>query len=382
MLRKQLTKILRAVIALAILAAGVAIVAAANSRVTSNDYIEYWSSAKLFLQGANPYSGSSILTIEKSYGFLLDSPLIMLNPPWSLPLIAWLGFFSERAGLVLWIVTTAGFFAASVFILQIPSRYRLIALIFAPVTGTFLMMQSSQFLLLGWAIFLRYHRTRPFVAGAALALMTIKPHLFLLIWIILVLDSIRRKNVAYLAGLASSLAASSALVTLQTPTVWRDYWSLIRGSSLADVYLPTLPTLLRFSINVRWAWLALLPSAFAAVWAVGYYRRHRSGWSWLRHGSLIMLVAIITSPYGWFSDQVVLLPAINEAMSSGSRRYSMEILTALNTAALVLMCLKSTACMWLPLSWLLWYIYASNGKKLQDEPPGSLSNGQEVIVAP
>lgn len=381
MFRKRLTQVLRAIAALLILAAGVAVVTAANSRATSNDYIEYWSAAKLFLSGLNPYSSVNILALEKAHGFLLDSPLIMLNPPWSLPLIAGLGFFSERVGLVLWILITAGCLVASIFILQVPPRYRTIAFIFAPVTGSFIMMQSSPFLLLGWVIFLRYHRTRPFLAGAALTLMAIKPHLFLIVWIVLLLESILKKNVLALAGFASSLAASSALVTLRVPTVWRDYWALIRGSSLAHNYFPTLPTLLRFLINVQWAWLALLPSAVAAVWAVAYYWRNRSDWNWLRHGLLVMFLAIITSPYGWFSDQVVLLPALNEAINSKPRRYSMEILIALNSLALVLMCMKSTACMWLPLGWLLWYAYAMNGNRIHDEPHDSPGESQEIIVA-
>jgi hypothetical protein len=363
------------------LAAGVAIVAIINSRATSNDYIEYWSSAKLFLSGMNPYSSAEVLALEKAHGFLLDSPLIMLNPPWSLPLVAWLGFFSERVGLVLWILIAVGCLVTSISILQVPSRYRVIALIFAPVTGTLLMMQSSPFLLLGWSIFLRYHRTRPFVAGAALSLMAIKPHLFLLVWIVLLLESICKKDVIPLLGFASSLAASSAVVTLRIPTVWQDYWTLIHGSSLANNYFPTLPTLLRVSINVHWAWLALLPSAVATAWAVIYYLRNRLNWSWRHHGMLVMFLAIITSPYGWISDQVVLLPALNEAISSGPRRYSMEIITVLNSVAMVLICVRSKACMWLPLVWLLWYAYATSSKRLRDKSQTRLENGQEIAAA-
>lgn len=373
-------KIGKAIAAIAITVLGVAIVAAVNSRPTSNDYIEYWSSAKLFLRGLNPYSSAGVLELEKAHGFLLDSPLIMLNPPWTLPLIAWLGFVGERVGLVLWILATAGCLAASISLLQVPSQYRIVAFIFAPVTGTFLMMQSSPFLLVGWAIFLRYHRTRPFVAGAGLALMAIKPHLFILIWIVLLLESIRKRSAAIFAGFAASLGASSALVTLRAPHVWKDYWTLIHGSSLDRNYFPTLPTLLRVTINVRWAWLALLPLSVAALWTVAYCWQHRAHWSWHRQGILVMFIAILTSPYGWVSDQLVLLPGLTETVKSRPRRYSMEILVVLNVVALILICVGSKACMWLPLGWLLWYLYALDRRDPQRAQKNVLSGETEVMT--
>lgn len=355
----SLTKIMRGIGILAISVAGIAIVAAAASRATSNDYIEYWSSAKLFLHGSNPYADAGVLELEKAHGFLLNSPLIMLNPPWSLPLVAWLGLFSERMGLNLWVLFLASCTAASIVLLDIPKQHRLLAFLFAPVLASFLMMQSSPLLLLGWALFLRFRKTRPFWSGAALALLTIKPHLFLLVWFVLMMQSIYRRSPAILSGCAAAVAALSAAVTLQVPSIWRYYWKLIHNSTLDRNNFPTLPTLLRSSINVHWTWLALVPTAIAMVWAVAYYWKNRSVWSWSEQGILVLLISIAASPYSWTSDQIVLLPIVAVAFKPAPRRFAFESLAILNIAALALICASSRLCILLPLLWLLWYGFAT-----------------------
>lgn len=351
--------ILRTTGILTILVAGVAIIAAAGSRATSNDYVEYWSSATLFLQRSNPYSPTRILALEQAHGFLLNSPLIMLNPPWSMPLIAWLGFFSERMGLNLWVLFLGACIAASVILINVPKQNRLVAFLFAPVLASFLMMQISPLLLLGWAFFLRYRESRPFWSGAALALLTIKPHLFVLLWALLLIQSVYRRNFTVLLGCFVATASASAAVTLQRPDIWRDYWDLIHNSSLVSTNLPTLPTLFRASIHVQWSWLALVPLAIATAWAGAYYWRNRYEWDWTWHGMLIMLLSIATSPYGWLSDQIVLLPAIVVACALKQRRNVVESLVILNVTALILVCVNSRIAIMLPVAWLVWYIYAT-----------------------
>ena len=71
-----------------------------------------------------------------------------------------------------------------------------------------------------------------------------------------------------------------------------------------------------------------------------------------------MLVTILTSPYGWTSDEVVLLPAVASAGLS-RRRFSMELLVCINFAALFLILVRSRLSIWLPAAWLAWYLYAS-----------------------
>jgi len=339
-----------------------AIIASIGSRVSSNDYIEYWSAGRLFDLGANPYSGASILALEKSHGFLPDAPLIMLNPPWALLLVAPLGLCPSWIGLLAWIALGAGCIMISLAVLGISPHYRAVAFLFTPVIAGFSMEQSSPFLLLGFSLFLRLYRSRPFAAGAALFLLTIKPHLFLVFWIILLGDCIFRKSFSILAGLGAALATVSGFVTLIVPHIWRDYVALIRGSSLEQTNFPTLPTLFRSLIDVKAVWLALLPSLLAILWGICYYWTRRRHWDWRSHGMPVMLVTVLTSPYGWVSDEVVLLPAVASGVGAFSRRFSMEILIAVNFGALIFFCINSRILAWLPLAWLAWYLYAVGTK--------------------
>jgi hypothetical protein len=353
-----MAKILRTIAAGLITLVGIAVIAWIGSRATSNDYIEYWSSAKLFLAGANPYSAPSILALEKAHGFLLDSPLIMLNPPWSLFLVAPLGFLPELAGLCLWIVFGAGCVVTSLLLLDVPPKYRTLAFLFAPVIACFSMEQSSPFLLLGLSLFLRLYPKRPFVAGASLLLMTLKPHLFLVFWLILIADCLYRRRFAVLAGLATAMLCASALSTIMVPNIWLDYYQLLRSSALDHNYFPTLPTLLRMAIDVKLAWIALIPSCLAILWGLAWYWHRRKTWDWKREGMLVILVAVVTSPYGWASDQVVFLPAVAVAILLTRRRFSMEILAAINGFALVAFVLRLQLVVWIPMAWLAWYLYA------------------------
>jgi Glycosyltransferase family 87 len=354
-----MAKAWRILAAVALTLIGVAVLAGFGSRTNANDFVEYWSAGQLFVHGANPYSAPMILALEKSRGFTPDAPLIMLNPPWALPMVAPLGFLPALAALVLWIIAAVGCILTSLLLLDVPPQNRTLAFLFAPVLGCFAMEQSSPFLLLGFSLFLRFHRSRPFLAGASLLLMAIKPHLFMVFWVILLAECIYRRRFMILAGFAASLACVSALVTLIRPHVWQDYFALLHQSTLDQNSYPTLPSLLRAVINVNLPWIATIPLCAAIVWGIVYYWRRRSGWDWRREGMLVMMVAVLTSPYCWISDEVVLLPSVTSALASSPRRFSIEILTAINFAGVVGICITIRSLAWLPLALFLWYLYAA-----------------------
>ena len=336
----------------------VAVLTAIGSRTNSNDYIEYWSAGKLFVQGANPYSEPLILALEKSRGLTPDAPLVMLNPPWALFMVAPLGFFPALPALVLWVLATVGSVLASILALKVPPQYRTLAFLFAPVLTTFTMEQSSPFLLLGFCLFLRLHQQRPFLAGASLLLMSIKPHLFLVFWAVLLVDCLYRHRFAILAGLASALACASVFATLVSPHVWLNYFALTHKVALDQHSFISLPILFQSLIGPKIKWLALVPACVAIVWGLAYYWAKRAVWEWKRHGMPVMMVTILTSPYGWISDEVVLLPSVIFAALSSPRRFSLEILTVLNCAALLVFWTTAQGRSWLPLAWFAWYLYA------------------------
>jgi hypothetical protein len=84
-----------------------------------------------------------------------------------------------------------------------------------------------------------------------------------------------------------------------------------------------------------------------------------------------MLVTVLASPYSWFPDEIVLLPALAFAIAYPHRRArSLEILAVINLAAiLVLMAgnrsIVSPVYLWTPSAWLAWFLYATNGFRIQ-----------------
>lgn len=358
-----------------------------TATTSRTDYIEYWSSAKLLLHRADPYSPAGVFALEKAQGYNATRPIIMLNPPWALFLIAPLGFVSLRTGLFLWTLAGAGCVIVSAQLLNVPPKDRAFAYVFAPALASILMGQSSPFLLLGFCLFLRFHGSRPFLAGASLLLMAIKPHLFLIFWAVLLVDCLYRRRYSILTGGAAALAAASLFSMCFDPHVWQHYITMFQGYKLQQGFLPTASMLFRMLIDVRAFWLLFVPSILAIFWGLWYYARWKREWDWKIQGMLLMLVTVLVSPYGYFTDEIVLLPSILFALGfPEKRKHSAWLLLAINTIALYIALLHhaplgSRAYMWTPVTWLVWFLYATYGSRQQRHDRNATANSLETTTS-
>ena len=383
---------LRRVAAAMIVLTGLLVISVAGDPA-SKDYISYWSAGKLLIHHANPYSMPDVLALESAHGFRETRPLMMRNPPWALFLTTPLGFPGTAAGLFFWTLAAAGCIFTFIRLLKVLPEDRAFVFLFAPAIAVFRTAQASPFLLLGFSLFLYLHRRRPFLAGASLLFMAIKPHLFLVFWAVLLADSIYRRRLLVLAGLAAALAAGTTFAMCFNTHIWQYYVAMLRGSALDTEFFPTTSMMFRLLIDPRKIWLLFLPSAVAIVWGLWYYTYNRLVWDWGTHGMLLMLVTVLVSPYGWFPDEIVLLPALVFAATFPRRRTrSLEILAVINLAAiLVLMAgarsIVSTVYLWTPSAWLAWFLYATNGFRIQSPNPtlqpketvGSLTGGSALM---
>jgi hypothetical protein len=66
------------------------------------DFVTYWASGRLFLHGADPYSASAVLAMERALGWSDPHVLMMLNPPWVLPFVALLGWLPFATAYYAW----------------------------------------------------------------------------------------------------------------------------------------------------------------------------------------------------------------------------------------------------------------------------------------
>lgn len=356
-------KILRTLLIAAIGLAAILIITIPNY-VAGKDFIAYWSAGKLLVHHADPYSPSHVMALQKAQGATGSVPNIMRNPPWALFLALPLGFVKPLVGLFFWILVTVGCVFASIRLLKVSSKDGAFGYVFAPVIACILVGQSAQFLLLGFSLFLRFNRSRPFLAGVSLLFLAMKPHLFVVFWVILLVDCIYRRRFAVLAGGASAIAAASVFPLFFDPHVWQHYFAMMHWAGLDSEVFPTVSMQLRILIDSNAVWLLFVPSGIAVLWGIWYYFRSRDTWNWEDNGLLLMLVAVACSPYGWFTDETLLLPAIFGGLKSPTRpKYSMWILLIANSVAIGIVfshtSITSRGYLWTPLVWLAWYIYST-----------------------
>lgn len=204
--------------------------------------------------------------------------------------------------------------------------------------------------------------------------MALKPHLFLVFWAVLLVECIQKRKILVPVGFLSALALASIFPLCFDHQVWRHYIETVHSASLKRAVFPTLSMVFRVVIDPSAVWLLFVPSMAAVLWGVLYYRHNRAIWDWKTHGMLLMVVTVLASPYGFFTDQIVLLPSIAFALNSQKRRpYSGPLLLFINCIAIVPLVmphasLTSLSLVWTPAAWLAWFLYATSGAKDRDLP--------------
>ena len=303
----------------ALTALGICVSILGSDVAGSHDFASYWASGKMLVKHANPYDRDAILQLERSLGLPSGiPPLIMRNPPFGLVLALPLGFVGPKTGSLLWFLLSLSCLVASVRMVwtmhgRPKNHLHWLGYSFVPVLACLLAGQMSLLMLLGLVLFIRWHQTRPFLAGMALWLCMLKPHLFLPFGVVLLVWMIVTRGYKILLGALVTLSISTGIVFLLDPLIWVQYGEMYRTESIGTM-TPCLSILLRQSLSPNSVWLQFAPAVIACVWALGYFRKHQHHWDWLKHGSLLMLVSVLVAPYSWLYDQAILLPAILHGM--------------------------------------------------------------------
>ena len=335
-----------------------------------NDFAEYWSAARLLLSGRDPYSPAAMLQTELATGFQGKQALLMWNPPWALPFVLPLGLLSYSHASALWLLLSLiVVFASADWLWRAyggDSRRRWLAWVLAatffPLLTAMGLGQIGPLILLGLTLFLRFHSSRPLLAGVATVLIATKPQLLFLFWIILFLQGIRGFWKP-LAGAALALFLLGGFPVLFSHSVWSSYLLLARGGTVLRYPSPTFGTLLRAWLGDK-AWLQFVPSLIGATWAVFFWAGRRRRWSWQLELPLLLLVSLVTTAYGWLFDQIVLLPAMMQVAAPlvlNRRRVQIASLAAYGSAnALTILFViwrkTGTAYTWTAPAWLLMYL--------------------------
>ena len=324
-----------------------------------HDFVEYWSAAHLLTACQNPYSLGEVFKMERQAGFEQSVPIMLLSPPWALPLIAPIGIINSYAlGCLLWMIILIAAVAWSSRLLmdvyfdelRIPeisdtTFYRCIfAFTFYPVLLCLRYAQTAPLMLLGTAGFLYFDKkARPVIAGMFMALTLVKPQLLYLVWLALLLRSIQKRQWKILSSAAGFVALLSLIALLIDPHSFQQYRELTKTPYLQAYASGVTAGIRKLFGGVGTFWIQLVPPVCGLGWFAVYWRRHSKNWSWSENLPMLMTISVLTSAYGWLFDQTLLTVAVvalaaKRAHASGRLPIDLVFLyTALNCVLMIVM---------------------------------------------
>ena len=370
-------KPLRFILALLGLAAGLFVLSQYADRLLVNDFVGYWSAAKLFLARQDPFDFELLLAVQREGGFQGNYPHFVWNPPWTLPLIAPFGLFTRPVGQMLWLLLNTGAVLISLDkawqIYGGAPRQRWVALLiglaFAP---TFVALawigQISPLLLPGIVGFLIYYQEpkKGWLAGAIAALAAIKPQVPYLFFVALLFWCLSRRRWDILVSCAVTLLAATGIALAINPPLIQDYIAALQNTPPVGWATPTIGTYLRLLLGSTSFWLQFISPLLGAAWLAFYWRGRSKTWNWVNEMPLLLLVSALTSAYTWTYDHLILLLAAIQVFIwaiTGRRRGLLLIVAATYLAINIIylrlhLQLDDSWFIWFTPTLLLWYLAA------------------------
>jgi Glycosyltransferase family 87 len=328
---RQLPAWLALALALATLLALVASSVGWNPHADLQDFVEYWAAGRLNSQAQNPYDPSGLYEVERTVSPRLTEAIMMWNPPWTLPLAMPFSWLPAQTSHALWIALQLTALLVSVdWLWRLyggPAQYRWLAWLlsvgFLPTFFALRMGQISPLILLALVGFLYFERRgQGALAGAALAVATIKPHLVLVYGAAVLLWAIHRRRWSVLLGGATALTALIGVALAFNPEVLHQYAIAMRERP-PQFLSPTLGSVLRLVFGFEHFRLQFLPTALGLGWVLSHWWSRRDSWRWADETPILLLVSFLTASYGaWPFDLVVLLLPLLQGAAWVSRDQS------------------------------------------------------------
>ncbi|MBC7232239.1 MAG: DUF2029 domain-containing protein [Chloroflexi bacterium] len=285
------------------------------------DFLIYWSASRLLATGGNPFDLNSLLIMEaetrpermQEEGQALAS----WNPPWLLVLLLPLGLLPFDLATHVWIICNLCLIGAATALAwlllsgTLDRRSTLMALVaglyFGASLVTIYMGQISSLLLVGLLLSAYWlHTGRDKLAGVALFLTTIKPHITYFVLFIAVLWAIRHRRWQVFWGIVAALWVTTLVLWILFPDWVPAYLRLIRSHTFFQHSTSTLGSL----AYALWGTNLLRFAGVLSLPLIPFLLRTADSQGWLTAMNLALLASVPLAPYGFTFDLVVLLPAI------------------------------------------------------------------------
>jgi len=174
--------------------------------------------------------------------------------------------------------------------------------------------QIDPLVLLGIVGFLHFQeRKQWWLAGLALTLVAIKPHLVYIFWVALIVWMLEKRQWRVILGGAAGGAVAIMIPLMFVPGIFAQYFGLYSTNAVSkpfDWKTPTLSTALGLIFGLDNLWVRYIPPGLTLIWFIFYWRKQRIDWNWTEQMPLLLLVSQATTVFAWVWDQVVLLPAL------------------------------------------------------------------------
>lgn len=248
-------------------------------------------------------------------------------PPVALLIAAPFGLLPYLPALLLW--TLFGIVGFAVALRLWTRDWRIIALLLA-APAALIGIMSGQFALLAAAILLtvlHWRESRPWLAGALVGLLLVKPQLALLIPLLFVVTGNWR---AFAAAALSSLTLAALVALIWGIDIWQVYFAagianqslvLSDPDHLAGPFMPTLFMNLRvIGVPVPVATALQMTLALLAAMLVWHRFRQRPAPHDLRANLLFLACAVSATPYMLSYDTLALAAMAVLALAAGQGR--------------------------------------------------------------
>lgn len=285
------------------------------------DFVHLWASARVAYLGGNPYDPEQIAPLMAQAGWPPEESISgFMHPFWSLATLTPFSLLPFSIAAILWELAIIILVVASLLLLrneavrricgQLPSgpNILLVTALFPPLLSTLAFGQSSAVLLVGCAGWLSFFcRGRFLTAGVLLSLTTLKPQLFVPLYMWVFLSQIRNHEWRTVTGFGIGLFVQISMSLLIAPES-ANQW-LIAMRSIPDITsnLPT-PALGRIITSLLGgapqtvSIVMLIGGASAAVCALGFQGRVAE------RGVLFFIpLGLLTTAYVWSHSFLVLL---------------------------------------------------------------------------
>jgi hypothetical protein len=283
------------------------------------DYVAYWKAFQAVKRDLNPYDPASLRQVQ---GLPLNfgETQQYWNPPWMLVLMAPVLSLPFELSAAVWMCLSILFIcAASLLIWKSQKGERnslypcLVAgLCFYPLWETLFWGQVGALVTLGVAgFFWAVRNKRDIVAGLFLIPVSLKPHLLYLFLLAVVFWVVTERRYRALASFAAGIGILCGSLWIRSPILFENWlknsgrsWRHIEGFRSANLVGFARALMVDFT---GWApvWpILVIPAATAAGFVVWLAFRKRIEWG--NDLAPILCASVVTAPYGWLHDHLVL----------------------------------------------------------------------------